>query len=209
MLIASYLFVLCYFRSAGGDNCFFDRKTKRNIWFLALAVLMFVYFGEEISWGQRIFGWETPAALKELNAQRETNIHNLWLFQAKNPDGAAKSSLQLLLNANRLLSIFWLVYCVLVPLLVRLSEMVTRVMEFLGVPIPALSVGSLFVVNYVVFRTIVAFGGIDRNTVSAFDELKETNYEFAFMVLAFWFMCWLPSTHGIDPSRIVRPLGRP
>jgi len=33
---------------------------------------------EEISWGQRIFGWETPVAWKKLNLQNETNIHNLF-----------------------------------------------------------------------------------------------------------------------------------
>lgn len=33
--------------------------------------------GEEISWGQRILGWETPEELVELNRQSETNVHNL------------------------------------------------------------------------------------------------------------------------------------
>lgn len=32
---------------------------------------------EEISWGQRLFGWETPAAWAALNHQGETNLHNL------------------------------------------------------------------------------------------------------------------------------------
>jgi len=32
---------------------------------------------EEISWGQRIFGWSTPEAFAELNWQHETSIHNL------------------------------------------------------------------------------------------------------------------------------------
>src|SRR5262245_59351966 len=72
--------------------------------------------------------------------------------------------------------------------------MVTRLMEFLGVPIPGLSVGTLFVANYAVFQAIVVFGGFDMATVAAFDELKETNYELAFMVLAFWFSYRLPAT---------------
>jgi len=33
--------------------------------------------GEEISWGQRIFGWETPETLEELNRQGETTLHNI------------------------------------------------------------------------------------------------------------------------------------
>ncbi len=31
---------------------------------------------EEISWGQRLFGWETPAFWARLNQQQETNLHN-------------------------------------------------------------------------------------------------------------------------------------
>ena len=33
---------------------------------------------EEVSWGQRLFGWQTPAALAEVNVQHETNLHNLF-----------------------------------------------------------------------------------------------------------------------------------
>lgn len=39
------------------------------------AGLLFVT-GEEISWGQRIFGWDTPESLA-LNRQGESNIHNV------------------------------------------------------------------------------------------------------------------------------------
>lgn len=43
-----------------------------------------IYFaGEECSWGQWYFGWETPEAMAELNDQSETNLHNMssWLDQ--------------------------------------------------------------------------------------------------------------------------------
>ena len=42
-----------------------------------LALFFFVFAMEEISWGQRIFGWETPEQWKEVNYQEETNLHNL------------------------------------------------------------------------------------------------------------------------------------
>ena len=35
------------------------------------------YFGEEISWGQHFFKWNTPEIFIELNNQNETNIHNI------------------------------------------------------------------------------------------------------------------------------------
>jgi hypothetical protein len=33
--------------------------------------------GEEISWGQRLFGFETPDVLEEINRQDEANLHNI------------------------------------------------------------------------------------------------------------------------------------
>lgn len=38
------------------------------------ACLLFAL--EEISWGQRLFGWQTPALFAESNYQGETNLHN-------------------------------------------------------------------------------------------------------------------------------------
>lgn len=45
---------------------------------IILSILFFLFGMEEISWGQRIFGWETSVAWKKLNLQNETNIHNLF-----------------------------------------------------------------------------------------------------------------------------------
>ena len=41
------------------------------------AVLAFFTAGEEISWGQRIFDWGTPASLSAVNHQDETTLHNI------------------------------------------------------------------------------------------------------------------------------------
>ncbi len=48
-----------------------------------LVLVLIVMIGEEISWGQRIFGWETPADYAVINKQGETNLHNLYtqIFQ--------------------------------------------------------------------------------------------------------------------------------
>lgn len=41
------------------------------------TVTVFIVAGEEISWGQRILGIDTPDALEAINAQGETNLHNI------------------------------------------------------------------------------------------------------------------------------------
>ena len=46
-------------------------------WLLGAGVCLFVIGMEEISWMQRIVGFETPEALQQLNRQKEVNIHNL------------------------------------------------------------------------------------------------------------------------------------
>jgi hypothetical protein len=60
---------------------FFRLIKKRSWWFLIvtllLGVMLFFAAGEEISWGQRIFGIASSEYFKEHNAQGETNLHNL------------------------------------------------------------------------------------------------------------------------------------
>jgi len=50
---------------------------KVALFFLGVGVFYIVCAGEEISWGQRIFNWETPEKFAEANSQGETNLHNL------------------------------------------------------------------------------------------------------------------------------------
>jgi hypothetical protein len=45
--------------------------------YLLLNLGIIFIIGEEISWGQRIFGWETSEKLKAINKQEETNLHNI------------------------------------------------------------------------------------------------------------------------------------
>lgn len=60
----------------------FRKKNKLNFLLFALfgIGMLFIAF-EEISWGQRIFGIETPESFKELNHQDEITLHNLNFFQ--------------------------------------------------------------------------------------------------------------------------------
>jgi len=48
-----------------------------RLWLLLLMGGGLYTLGEEISWGQHYVGWTTPAWLVPLNAQQETNLHNV------------------------------------------------------------------------------------------------------------------------------------
>lgn len=45
--------------------------------FILFGLAMFFAAGEEITWGQRVLGWETPEHIQAINEQGETNLHNL------------------------------------------------------------------------------------------------------------------------------------
>ena len=47
------------------------------ILFFVMALVFFWAFGEEISWGQHLFGTQTPQWLAAINGQKETNLHNI------------------------------------------------------------------------------------------------------------------------------------
>jgi hypothetical protein len=67
--------------------CLIRRRDLISIWlsaWLAVGLLGCIYFaGEEASWGQHWFAWNTPEGLRNLNDQQETNIHNIssWFDQ--------------------------------------------------------------------------------------------------------------------------------
>jgi len=52
-------------------------------WFFVWALACIYFAGEEISWGQWYFQWETGETFRQINDQQETNLHNIssWLDQ--------------------------------------------------------------------------------------------------------------------------------
>lgn len=65
--------ILCLHKALQAE----DRLPK--MFLIAAASLLFFGFGEEISWAQRIIGFNTPENLDKINAQNEFNLHNIHL----------------------------------------------------------------------------------------------------------------------------------
>ena len=57
-----------------------ERSFFRRCVYILGGVAMVFAAGEEISWGQRIFGFATPDFLMHLNYQKEFNVHNISYF---------------------------------------------------------------------------------------------------------------------------------
>jgi hypothetical protein len=85
-----WLSAICYLVSSAGFLVTAFRSEflrRRPEWWirgmtLAWALLMFAFFGEEISWGQRLLGIQTPEWFAPMNRQKEINLHNIfWIEQ--------------------------------------------------------------------------------------------------------------------------------
>ena len=68
LFLASLLLIATAFR---------ERRGLPLCIYILGGIAFFFAAGEEISWGQRIFGFDTPDYLLDLNRQNEFNIHNI------------------------------------------------------------------------------------------------------------------------------------
>lgn len=74
-LVASIIFAILAIKLA-------KRSASRNnkwpiVICVILALVLLLMAGEELAWGQRIFFFATPAAIKGINAQGELTLHNI------------------------------------------------------------------------------------------------------------------------------------
>ena len=103
---------------------------KKSGWFLlvtlGLALFLFFAAGEEISWGQRIFGLKTPEYFQQHNAQQETNLHNLVV------SGVKLNKLIFSILLVGMLAVFLLI----VPLLYQKNRTARKFLDKSAVPVP-------------------------------------------------------------------------
>ena len=181
-LLSSLCFFILYFRSQSGND-FALLKTRKNAFFLALALMFLFGFGEEISWGQRIFGWHTPVPLKELNVQGETTIHNLVLFDAR---GEHQSFWDSVLNYGRIYAVFCSTFCFLIPLLDKASRFLSGAIRRLNIPLVPLWLGVLFPLNSVIYKLLELYCSNSLRTTQS--EVKETVFAILFAGVSVWFL---------------------
>ncbi len=115
---ASALCALFAFRASGSLR-----------WYLVLwAVLSLVFFGEEVSWGQRWFGFETPDVLSS-NRQGEANIHNLPFLTPRVVEGPTD-----LITSQGAFYMGFFTYFLLIPVAIWLLKPLGRLAGRLGHP---------------------------------------------------------------------------
>ena len=108
------------------------------------ALLFFLAAGEEVSWGQGIFGWESGEFFQENNKQFETNFHNLVV-------GDMHLTKTLF---GPILTICILLYLVALPLLYTRSARIAALADRFAVPVPWLRHAAVALIASVIISLI-------------------------------------------------------
>lgn len=157
--------------------------------FIAFSVGTFLVAGEEISWGQRLFGWGTPSAITVINNQGETNLHNILEIQ----------------NALNYLKMVGGLIAFALPFVTRWStpprttgssrpSILTRLS-------PALFLGPCFLLMFG-YRFIRLFALKTSETAIKFGEWPEFALYFGFA--AFAYLLWRRLGSEVDPASATR-----
>jgi hypothetical protein len=191
-LLTSILFFLLFFRKSSfkkAEDAAYFNAYKKRIFFFLLGLLFLILLGEEISWGQRIFGFETPENLAERNMQSETNLHNLDIFhlQKSRPgeEKINKTGLAALLTAKKIFVYIFISFLFLLPLGVRFVPLIRDLTKRFYVPVPAIQIGVLFILNILVYKAFkplaTGYHGIGRGL----EELEEFNFALILFLVPF------------------------
>lgn len=157
------------------------KKFPERKYFWLLALLFFFAFGEEISWGQRIFNFETPEAIKENNIQKEFNLHNMKGFDGRNKEGEETGGIMALFAMHRLFYLAFLTYLLFLPIIYSINAKFKTFIDKIHLPVPNIMLGVFFAINLAYGSTLRALS--DAVQGHGIVEIKE-------FVLAF-ILVWL------------------
>lgn len=160
LLVGSVLFLLAFLRVRRNRPA---DMAPVGVWsLLVVAVALFFFFGEEISWGQRILGFATPETIGGVNAQDETTFHNVNFLQGGLFDG------------DRLFRAAWLGFFVLLPLGCWLWPRLRARLAPLMPIVPA-SLAVLFFASWMI--ALVALNVFDTSSYTALYPISHATSE--------------------------------
>jgi hypothetical protein len=129
LLMTSFL---CLYKALSG-------KRRMPVVFFSLAAVVFFFgFGEEISWGQRIFGFATPQELQKINTQEEFSFHNIHIRDI--------SLNRLVFSSGLYTGVF--LYFLAFPVLYRRKTWFRNLIDQIGLPIPSTTLSILYLVAF-------------------------------------------------------------
>jgi hypothetical protein len=176
-LFASILFFLSFIRTKALLLCL-------------MAVVFFMGFGEEISWGQRLFNIKEPEIMNEINVQHELNLHNIQVFNDQNFGGVKKTGLQRLLEINMWYRVFSVLYLIGVPVYFYHFKWRPIRKDKLRMPVPPVSLGIFFFISWAVFyslKLIFLWAGKNEEVYKTPMEMFEFTSAFIYFLTSLYF----------------------
>jgi hypothetical protein len=183
--VTAVLFLLCALQRPGASR----GRSYSHVSFLGLAAIFTFGAGEEISWGQRILRFKTPATLAAMNVQHEFTVHNLPAF-----DPASGSPLKM----DRLFHLFWFVGGVATPVLAWAVPALRQRFEGIGVPIVPLLLGGQFLLFYGLSKLYEPLGKTPAEFGYRLTELREAQHSLIFALIALSFFLRLRAQRRAD-----------
>jgi len=153
--------------------------------FLAFGLGCFFVAGEEIAWGQRVFGYGTPPRLEEINEQEEVTVHNI-------------DTVQHLTNVTYLIAGL---YGSIFAWIVRWRSR-DRASELVDLLLPPLFLTAAFFVMFSYKLLRFSFFPESGFTVTRIGEWPELCLAFGFSAFAWlqWVRLKAPANAGIAPN---------
>ncbi len=116
---------------------------------LGFALIFLFGAGEEVSWGQRIFNWESSDYFVQNNAQQETNLHNMVVGETKINK----------LIFSKILVIVLAIYLIILPILYRKVVAIKNLTNSFAVPV----VQWTQTIAFIIFTVLLAFMPSGKN----------------------------------------------
>ena len=186
-----WLTTLCYLSAS--IFLFATYRKQKSIFYLLLAAVLFFGAGEEISWGQRLVGFNTPETLTKVNVQGEFNIHNLELFNRKQLNGENTTGWRRLLEMDLLFKLFTIAFGFVLPVVTYHLKPIGRLVKKLRIPVPPASLGIFFLINWFFLKICTLHTPTDTDLTfewrvfMAGPEISEAVASFVLLCIAYYF----------------------
>ena len=99
-----------------------------------------------------------------------------------------------MLTLGRIFSVFWLIWCVLLPFFYKYNYKIKKLIDKIDLPIIPISIGVFFLITYAVGKIIYIL--IDDSF--RLEEIKECNIAFLFFIASIWFFNNYKTTNKKD-----------
>lgn len=176
LFLTSLIFAIAFFR-------FRNSPWLLRLSYAGLALIFFVGAGEEISWGERIFGWNEQNFIRERNVQGELTLHNLEYFQGEDSI--------LPVSISQLFILFTFGVAVLIPAVCAMLPVVRNFVapRFPILPLyPGLLVVLIYAVQKLMLRILPAVPGLYKHPTmpipQGVHEIREHGYTLVLLVSA-------------------------